>query len=107
MEFLFSTLGVLIGFFLLIKGADIFVDGASRLARKFGIPSIIIGLTIVAAGTSLPEMIVSITSSLLGKNDMSIANVTGSNLFNICMVLAISAIIMKNKYSEKISIKDK
>ena len=107
MEFLFSVIGVLIGFFLLIKGADIFVDGASRLARKFGIPSIIIGLTIVAMGTSLPEMMVSIASSLSGKNDMSIANVTGSNLFNICMVLAISAIIMKNKYSEKISIKEK
>lgn len=107
MEFLFSALGVLIGFFLLIKGADTFVDGASRLARKFGIPSIIIGLTIVAVGTSLPEMIVSITSSLSGKNDMSIANVTGSNLFNICMVLAISAIIMKNEYPEKISIKEK
>lgn len=107
MDFLISAIGVLVGFFFLIKGADVFVDGASRLARKFGIPSIIIGLTIVAMGTSLPEMMVSVASSLSGKNDMSIANVTGSNLFNICMVLAISAIIMKNKYTEKISIGDK
>lgn len=107
MNFLISAVGVLIGFFFLIKGADVFVDGASRLARKFGIPSIIIGLTIVAIGTSLPEMMVSIASSLSGKNDMCIANVTGSNLFNICIVLAISAIIMKSKYTEKISIGDK
>lgn len=107
MNFLISLIGVLVGFFLLIKGADTFVDGASRLARKFGIPSIIIGLTIVAIGTSLPEMMVSITSSLSGKNDMCIANVAGSNLFNICMVLAISSIVMKNKYDKKYSFKEK
>lgn len=104
MELILSILGVLIGFFFLIKGADTFVDGASNLARKFGIPSIIIGLTIVAIGTSLPEMMVSIASSLTGKNDMSIANVTGSNLFNICVVLALSSIIMKNKYDTKLTI---
>lgn len=107
MEFIISVVGVLIGFLFLIKGADVFVDGASNIARKFGIPSIIIGLTIVAIGTSLPEMMVSIASSLAGKNDMSIANVTGSNLFNICMVLAISSILMNNKYSEKISVSEK
>lgn len=107
MEFIISMLCVLVGFLFLIKGADVFVGGASNVARKFGIPSIIIGLTIVAIGTSLPEMMVSIASSLAGKNDMSIANVTGSNLFNICMVLAISNIFMNNKYSEKISISEK
>lgn len=107
MEFIVSILCILVGFLFLIKGADIFVDGASNVARKFGVPSIVIGLTIVAIGTSLPEMMVSIASSLAGKNDMSIANVTGSNLFNICMVLAISNILMNNKYSEKISISEK
>ena len=80
MEFIVSILCILVGFLFLIKGADIFVDGASNVARKFGVPSIVIGLTIVAIGTSLPEMMVSIASSLAGKNDMSIANVTGSNL---------------------------
>lgn len=101
MNFLISVLSVIFGFFLLIKGADTFVDGASKIARKFGIPSIIIGLTIVAMGTSLPELMVSITSSLSGKNDMCIANVTGSNFFNICIGLGIPAIIMKNKYDSK------
>lgn len=104
MEFLISVLGVLIGFFFLIKGADTFVDGASNLARKFGIPSIIIGLTIVAVGTSLPEMMVSIASSLTGKNDMSVANVTGSNLFNICIVIALSNILMNSQYDKKVSL---
>ena len=107
MEFFISIIGVLIGFLFLIKGADVFVDGASNLARKFGIPSIIIGLTIVAIGTSLPEMMVSIASSLAGKNDMSIANVTGSNLFNICVVLAVSNILMNFKYEDNISLSDK
>lgn len=107
MEFFISAFLILVGFFFLIKGADVFVDGASNIARKFGIPSIIIGLTIVAMGTSLPEMIVSITSALAGKNDMSIANVTGSNLFNICIVLACSSVLMKTKYNSKISLKEK
>ena len=104
MEFIISVIGVLIGFLFLIKGADIFVDGASNVARKFGIPSIIIGLTIVAIGTSLPEMMVSIASSLAGKNDMSIANVTGSNLFNICVVLAVSNILINYKHVDKSTI---
>lgn len=107
MEFIISVIGVLIGFLFLIKGADIFVDGASNVARKFGIPSIIIGLTIVAIGTSLPEMMVSIASSLAGKNDMSIANVTGSNLFNICVVLAVSNILINYKHVDKSTIAEK
>lgn len=83
---------LLFGFFFLIKGADIFVNGASSIARKFNVPSMIIGLTIVALGTSAPEAAVSITSSLAGQNDMSVANVVGSNLFNILIVLGISSI---------------
>ena len=74
---------LLIGFLFLIKGADIFVEGASSIAKKFNVPSMLIGLTIVAMGTSAPEAAVSITSSLAGSNDMSVANVVGSNFFNI------------------------
>ena len=86
---------LLIGFVCLIKGADLFVEGSSSIAKKFKIPSMIIGLTIVAMGTSAPEAAVSITSSLAGQNDMSVANVVGSNLFNILMVLGISSLISK------------
>ena len=90
-----SFLILVIGFALLIKGADVFVEGASSIAKKFKVPSMIIGLTIVAMGTSAPEAAVSITSSLAGQNDMSVANVVGSNFFNILVVLGVSSIIAK------------
>ena len=90
-----SFIILIIGFFFLIKGADLFVDGASSIARKFNVPPMVIGLTIVAMGTSAPEAAVSITSSLAGQNDMSVANVVGSNFFNILVVLGVSAILAK------------
>lgn len=88
-----SFLLLIIGFFFLIKGADLFVEGSSSIAKKFNVPSMVIGLTIVAMGTSAPEAAVSITSSLAGQNDMSVANVVGSNFFNILVVLGVSSII--------------
>lgn len=88
---------LLVGFIMLIKGSDVFVDSASNIARKFNIPPIIIGLTIVAMGTSAPEFAVSITSSLAGMNDMSIANVIGSNIFNLLVVLGVSSVMNKLK----------
>ena len=84
---------LIVGFVMLIKGADIFVENVSGIAKKFGIPSIIIGLTIVAMGTSAPELSVSIQSAIAGMNDISIANVVGSNLFNLLVVLGLSACI--------------
>ena len=90
-----SFILLIVGFCFLIKGADVFVDGAASIARKFNVPAMIIGLTIVAMGTSAPEAAVSITSSLAGQNDMSVANVVGSNFFNILMVLGVSSIIVK------------
>lgn len=72
---------LLIGFVLLIKGADFFVDGSSSLARIMKVPSVIIGLTIVAMGTSAPEASVSVNAALAGSNDIAISNVIGSNLF--------------------------
>lgn len=88
-----SFLVLIIGFIFLIKGADIFVDGAASIAKKFNVPSMVIGLTIVAMGTSAPEAAVSLTSSLAGQNDMAVANVIGSNFFNILVVLGVSSII--------------
>ena len=95
---------LLVGFVFLIKGADYFVEGSSSIARKFKISPMIIGLTIVAMGTSMPELSVSVTSSLIGQNDMSLANVVGSNIFNVLMVLGVSSLIM-NLPIEKDSIK--
>lgn len=99
-----TVICLLIGFIFLIKGADLFVDGSSSIARKFNIPSMIIGLTIVAMGTSAPEASVSITSALSGLNDICVANVVGSNFFNILIVLGLSATI-SNLPVEKNTIK--
>lgn len=88
-----------VGFVMLIKGADIFVDSSSSIAKKFKIPSIIIGMTIVAMGTSAPELSVSINSAMNGMADLSIANVAGSNIFNILVGLGICSMIHKLKIS--------
>lgn len=84
---------LIIGFILLIKGADFFVDGSSSVARIFRIPSVIIGLTIVAFGTSMPEASVSITAALKGANELALSNVIGSNIFNLLVVLGVCAVI--------------
>ena len=86
---------LIIGFVLLIKGADMFVDGASDLATKLKIPAMIIGLTIVAFGTSAPEAAVSVTSALNHSNAIAISNIVGSNIFNLLVVVGITAIIYK------------
>ena len=83
---------LIIGLFLLIKGADVFVDGASNIARKLRIPSLIIGLTLVSIGTSAPELSISVTSALQGMNSMSFGNVIGSNTFNVLVVIGVSAL---------------
>ena len=88
---------LIFGLILLVKGSDVFVDNASSFAKKLGIPSIIIGMTIVSFGTSAPELAISVTSSLAGMNDMSIANVVGSNIFNLLTILGVSSIISKLK----------
>lgn len=84
---------LLIGFVFLIKGADIFVDGASDTARKFRVPKMLIGLTIVSFGTSAPEFAVSIQSILSGKGDILLGNVVGSNILNILLILGISSLV--------------
>ena len=81
------------GFFLLIKGADLFVEASSSVAKRLRVPSIIIGLTIVAFGTSAPELAVSTTASLAGNNEIAVGNVIGSNIFNLMVVLGACAAI--------------
>ena len=93
MELLIQIILLIIGFVLLIKGADVFVDGASNVAYNLKIPTIIVGLTIVAFGTSAPEAAVSITSAFAGTNALSLGNVVGSNIFNILAVVGISALL--------------
>lgn len=87
---------LLVGFLLLVKGADFFVEGASSVARLLRIPSVVIGLTIVALGTSAPEAAVSITAGLSGNADISLSNVIGSNMFNVLVVLGVCAVIGKS-----------
>ncbi len=91
MEALKVIVLLLVGFVLLLKGADFFVEGASSVAKALKVPSIIIGLTIVAMGTSLPELAVSVTASMTNNNALAVSNVVGSNMFNLMVVLGASA----------------
>lgn len=84
---------LVIGFVLLIKGADFFVEGSSSVAKRLHVPSIIIGLTIVAMGTSLPETAVSVSASLAGNNELAVSNAVGSNIFNLMVVIGVCAIL--------------
>lgn len=97
---------LLIGFVLLIKGADFFVDGSSSLARIMKVPSVIIGLTIVAMGTSAPEASVSVNAALAGSNDIAISNVIGSNLFNGLVVVGVCAFMAEFKTNPEILKRD-
>lgn len=107
MEMLKSIVLLLVGFILLIKGADFFVEGSSSMAKSLRIPSMIVGLTIVAMGTSLPELAVSVTASLAGNNALAVSNVIGSNIFNLMLVCGACAlfaplIVQKNTLKKEI-----
>ena len=93
MEMAIQLLLLVAGFVMLVKGADLFVDGASGIATKFGIPQLVIGLTIVAMGTSAPEAAVSITAAFADNADITIGNIVGSNILNILIILGISALV--------------
>lgn len=88
-----SFVMLVIGFVLLVWGADKFVEGASALARKMGVSPLLVGLTIVAFGTSMPELAVSVTAALRGANEIAVGNVVGSNMFNLLVVAGLSAVI--------------
>lgn len=88
-----ALISLIIGFIFLVKGADFFVDGAASIAKRMRIPSLVIGLTIVAFGTSAPELAVSVTAALRNSNDIAIGNVVGSNMFNLLVVIGMSALL--------------
>lgn len=93
MEILKQLILLVVGFVMLIKGADFFVDGASKIADKFGIPKIVVGLTIVAFGTSAPEAAVSISSGIKGSAELAVSNVLGSNIMNVLLILGLASVI--------------
>ena len=93
MQIVIQLVLLVVGFCLLMKGADWFVEGASEIADKFGIPQLVIGLTIVAIGTSLPEAAVSISAALKGSAEITIGNVVGSNIMNILVILGMTSVI--------------
>ena len=104
-----AIIGVIIGFVLLVKGADFFVEGSGSVAKKFNVPVFIIGMTIVAMGTSAPECAVSISASLHGSNGMAISNVIGSNIFNLLVVCGVCALfqpleIKKRDIEKRVSV---
>lgn len=94
MEIFLQFLILILGFVLLIKGADWFVEGASSIAAKFGIPQLVIGLTIVAMGTSAPEAAVSISAAVKGNADITIGNIVGSNIINVLVILGLASVIV-------------
>ncbi len=96
-----SILLITIGFILLVKGADYLVDGASSIAKRFHIPEIIIGLTIVAVGTSMPELVVSVTSALQGHSDIAVGNIIGSNIANMFLILGVCSIIKPLEFKKQ------
>lgn len=97
---------LLVGFVLLIKGADFFVDGSSSVAKLIGIPGFVIGLTVVAMGTSAPEAAVSISAGLQGSNEIAVSNVIGSNIFNLLVVAGICAVIKPYKIEKELLHRD-
>lgn len=97
MEMIIQLALLALGFVLLVKGADWFVDGAASIAAKLGIPQLVIGLTIVALGTSAPEAAVSLTAAFHGNADITIGNVVGSNILNILIILGLAAVICPMK----------
>lgn len=94
---------LVVGFFLLIKGADKLVDGSASIAKKFGLSSLVIGLTIIAFGTSAPELIVNILASLNGNSDIGMGNVVGSNIANILLILGVTAALSTIKVHDSIT----
>jgi cation:H+ antiporter len=103
MAIMIALFALVIGALILGYGADLFVDGASHMARRFGISTVVIGLTVVAFGTSAPEMAVNVLAAINGNSDIAMGNVVGSNIFNIFIVLGISAVIKPLMVSSQLS----
>ena len=93
MDLTIMIIGLLLGFALLIKGADIFVGASVNIAKNLKIPNLVIGLTIIAIGTSAPELVISVSAAIRGSNDMAVGNIIGSNIFNLVFILGLCALI--------------
>ena len=93
MDILVNVLLFVVGFAAIVKGADWLTDGAANIAKRFGIPTIVVGLTIVAMGSSMPEFVVSVTAAIKGNSDIALGNVVGSNIFNILGIMGITALV--------------
>lgn len=106
MQIFLNIVVLLIGFAALIKGADFFVDGSASVAKRLKVPGVIIGLTIVAMGTSAPELVVSVSAGLSGSNAIAVSNVVGSNIFNLLAVLGICAILKPLPVGQEIKKRD-
>ena len=106
MQIFLNIVVLLIGFAALIKGADFFVDGSASVAKRLKVPGVIIGLTIVAMGTSAPELAVSVSAGLSGSNAIAVSNVVGSNIFNLLAVLGICAILKPLPVGQEIKKRD-
>lgn len=100
MTMLIQFVLLIAGFTMLVKGADWFVEGASKIAERFGIPQLVIGLTIVAMGTSLPETAVSLAAALKGSADITIGNVVGSNILNVLVILGVTSVLVTVKVAK-------
>lgn len=106
MQIFLNIIVLLIGFIALIKGADFFVDGSASVAKRLKVPGVIIGLTIVAMGTSAPELAVSVSAGLSGSNAIAVSNVVGSNIFNLLAVLGVCAILKPLPVGQEIKKRD-
>ena len=93
MGLLLNILLFSVGLLVIIKGADWLTDGAASIARRFGIPSVVVGLTIVAIGSSAPEFVVSVLSAIQGEIDIALGNIVGSNIFNILGIMGVTALV--------------
>jgi len=93
MNYITSILFIILGFTCLVKGADLFVDNASGIGTKLNVSPLVIGLTVVAFGTSLPELVTSVVAAKKGQTEIAMGNVIGSNLFNILCILGVSAVL--------------
>ncbi len=94
MSVVLPYLYIVIGFAALIKGADFFVDGSCAIAKKLRIPNIVVGLTIVAMGTSLPELVASVVAARKGNSDIALGNIVGSNIFNVLFILGTTVLVL-------------
>ncbi len=106
MKMFLDIVVLIVGFVALIKGADYFVDGSAAIAKRLKVPSVIIGLTIVAMGTSAPELAVSVSAGISGSNDIAVSNVVGSNIFNLLVVLGVCALMKSLPVDENIKKRD-